>query len=105
MGMISCVPDNRALSALDVLDDAYQSVTDLIRSFDDEVSWRLSGCHGWSIRDLVFHCLGDAQRGLVALHTPSDHPLDRDATTYWQDWAPDPVGSVPAVQLTGVARR
>ncbi|MFD3497826.1 hypothetical protein [Streptomyces sp. NPDC058678] len=29
----------------------------------------------------------------MALHTPAAGPADRDAVTYWQDWAPDPVGA------------
>lgn len=45
------------------------------------------------MRDLVFHCTGDAQRALVALHTPAPGPPDRDALSYWRDWAPDPVGA------------
>jgi hypothetical protein len=45
------------------------------------------------VRDLVFHCLGDAQRALVARHTPAPGPPDRDAVSYGQDWAPDPVGA------------
>lgn len=47
---------------------------------------------GLAVRDLVFHCLCDAQRGLVALHTPADGEPDRDAITYWIDWQPDPTG-------------
>jgi hypothetical protein len=45
------------------------------------------------VRDLTYHCLGDARRALVALHTPTSDEADRDAVTYWQDWAPDPVGA------------
>ena len=36
------------------------------------------------MRDPVFHCLQDAQRGLVGLHTPAQCPADRDALTYWE---------------------
>ncbi|KMS65601.1 hypothetical protein ACH49_31095, partial [Streptomyces leeuwenhoekii] len=50
-------------------------------------------CTGWAVRDLLFHLLGDAQRALVALHTPAAGPPDRDAVTYWRDWAPDPAGA------------
>lgn len=39
------------------------------------------------MRDLVYHLLTDAQRALVALHTPAEEPADRDAVTYWQDAA------------------
>jgi len=38
-----------------------------------------------AVRDVVFHLLGDAQRALVSLLTPSDGPADRTAVTYWID--------------------
>ncbi|MEU0409493.1 maleylpyruvate isomerase N-terminal domain-containing protein [Streptomyces griseorubiginosus] len=77
----------------DVLRAAYQAFAAVVRPLGDEESWRPTGCTGWAVRDLVFHCAGDAQRALVALHTPGAGPPDRDAVTYWQDWAPDPVGA------------
>ncbi|MGA5098627.1 maleylpyruvate isomerase N-terminal domain-containing protein [Streptomyces lavendulocolor] len=35
-----------------------------VREIDDEASWAPTGCTGWAARDLVFHCLTDAQRAL-----------------------------------------
>ncbi|MEX1654079.1 MULTISPECIES: hypothetical protein [Streptomyces] len=32
---------------------------------------------GWAVRDLVFHCAGDAQRALAAMRTPAAEPPDR----------------------------
>ncbi|MFG2603502.1 maleylpyruvate isomerase N-terminal domain-containing protein [Streptomyces sp. NPDC048514] len=72
---------------------AYEAASAVVADLGDEESWRPTGCTGWAVRDLVFHCLQDAQRGLVALHTPSDAPVDRDAVTYWQDWRPDSAGA------------
>ncbi|MFF7047639.1 maleylpyruvate isomerase N-terminal domain-containing protein [Streptomyces griseorubiginosus] len=77
----------------DVLRAAYGAFAAVVRPLGDEESWRPTGCTGWAVRDLVFHCTGDAQRALVALHTPAPGPPDRDAVTYWRDWAPDPVGA------------
>ncbi|WP_406396401.1 maleylpyruvate isomerase N-terminal domain-containing protein [Streptomyces sp. NBC_00882] len=74
----------------DVLRAAYEAFAVVVRPLGDEESWRPTGCAGWAVRDLVFHCAGDAQRALVALHTPAAGPPDRDAVTYWRDWAPDP---------------
>ncbi len=62
-----------------------------------------TACTGWAARDLVFHCLGDAQRALVALHTPASGPADRDAVTYWRDWAPDPAGAANGRRWSRVA--
>ncbi|MGW0418974.1 maleylpyruvate isomerase N-terminal domain-containing protein [Streptomyces sp. NPDC003015] len=77
----------------DVVRAAYEAFAAVVRPLDDEESWRPTGCAGWAVRDLVFHCAGDAQRALVALHTPAAGPPDRDAVTYWRDWAPDPAGA------------
>jgi len=70
----------------EVLRPAYEAFGALLQALDEEQSWAPTGCTGWSVRDLAFHCLGDAQRGLVALHTPADGEPDRDAVTYWSDW-------------------
>ncbi|WP_190183764.1 maleylpyruvate isomerase N-terminal domain-containing protein [Streptomyces cirratus] len=77
----------------DVLRAAYGAFDAVVKTVTDERSWLPTGCAGWSVRDLVFHCVGDAQRGLVALHTPVERPPDRDAVTYWEDWRPEPVGA------------
>lgn len=50
-------------------------------------------CAGWAVRDLVFHCALDAQRGLVALHTPASRLADRNSVTYWQQFRPGTVGA------------
>ncbi|WP_189295482.1 maleylpyruvate isomerase N-terminal domain-containing protein [Streptomyces cinerochromogenes] len=76
-----------------VLRAAYEAASAVVAGLGDEESWLPTGCTGWAVRDLVFHCLQDAQRGLVALHTPADGPVDRDAVTYWQDWRPDTAGA------------
>jgi hypothetical protein len=73
--------------------ETYRNFGAAVATMSDERSWRPTDCVGWSVRDLVFHCVGDAQRGLVALHTPADRAADRDAVTYWSDWQPDPTGA------------
>ncbi|MGW3208088.1 maleylpyruvate isomerase N-terminal domain-containing protein [Streptomyces sp. NPDC001135] len=72
---------------------AYEAASAVVSGLGDEESWLPTGCTGWAVRDLVFHCLTDAQRALVALHTPVREPVDRDAVTYWRDWRPDTVGA------------
>lgn len=80
-------------NAAELLRAAYGSFSDVVRELGDEDSWRPTGCTGWAVRDLVFHCLSDAERGLVALHTPAAGPADRDAVTYWGDWSPGGTGA------------
>ncbi|MFD8388009.1 maleylpyruvate isomerase N-terminal domain-containing protein [Streptomyces sp. NPDC059680] len=72
---------------------SYEAASAVVAGLGDEESWLPTGCTGWAVRDLVFHCLTDAQRALVALHTPAREPADRDAVTYWQDWRPDTLGA------------
>lgn len=77
---------------LDALRCAYADLSEIVAGLDEPASWRPTRCAGWAVRDLVFHLLGDAQRALVALATPSAGPADRDAVTYWTDapGGPDP---------------
>lgn len=84
--------DEPIQSAL-IVRDAYHQLASAVATMTDERSWLPTDCVGWAVRDLVFHCLGDAQRGLVALHTPANGEPDRDAITYWTDWQPDPTGA------------
>lgn len=86
----------------DVLRASYSSLDAVVTTITDERSWLSTGCAGWAVRDLVFHCLSDAQRGLVALHTPDGRTPDRDAVTYWEDWRPDPLGAANGRRFTRV---
>ncbi len=45
----------------------------------------------WTVRELLFHQLLDAQRTLVALASPADagEQPDVDAVSYWQPFKPD----------------
>lgn len=87
----------------DLVSAAYGALLEVLLAVDEETSWNPTGCTGWAVRDLTHHCLSDAQRALVALHTPADEPPDRDAVTYWQDWAPDPVAAAQGRRHTRVA--
>ena len=95
-GTIRAVDDE-----LTALTTAFRDLLAIVTELDEQASWRPTGCTGWSVRDLLLHLLGDAQRALVALAGASDgtqgtpeHGLpDRDAVTYWSDFpasAPDP---------------
>ncbi len=82
---------------------AYDGLLETLHTVDEEDSWAPTGCTGWSVRDLTHHCWSDAQRALVALHTPSDAPADLDSTTYWVDWGSDPAGAANGRRFTRVA--
>jgi hypothetical protein len=80
--------------------DAYGGLSRLALTLTEEQAWLPSGCTGWTLRDLLFHCLADCHRALRALGTPAPPGTvaDTDAVSYWRSWRPDPD---PAAQLTG----
>jgi len=74
----------------DLLSIAYDDLVAALARIDDEQSWAPTGCLGWSVRDLSYHCAADARRALVALHTPLAREADTDSVGYWRAWgAPD----------------
>jgi uncharacterized protein (TIGR03083 family) len=79
--------------AVAALDATYRTLLESVGLIDDESGWAPTRCLGWSRRDLVLHLLADAQRALVALHTPGDGPVDVDAVTYWAGWQPGTPGA------------
>src|SRR3954447_3504461 len=83
--------------------EAYDGLARVVADCDEDRSWAPTACRGWAVRDLTFHCLADAQRALLAVHTPTSDPPDRDAVTYWLDWAPDPVGTANGRRYVRVA--
>ena len=67
--------------------------TDTDTDTAESVGWTPTALPGWTVRDLVFHLAGDAQRALVALHTPAAGAVDTDAVSYWSHWAPGTDGA------------
>src|SRR3954453_3533284 len=91
------------MSGARLVREAYDGLARVVADCDEDRSWAPTACRGWAVRDLTFHCLTDAQRALVAVHTPTSDPPDRDAVTYWLDWAPDPVGTANGRRYVRVA--
>jgi mycothiol maleylpyruvate isomerase-like protein len=57
----------------------------------------------WTVRELLFHQLLDAQRTLVALASPTDEPADVDSVSYWRPFFPDSDWNAPHADLVRVA--
>jgi hypothetical protein len=70
-----------------LLAEVYDAVTACVRGLDEE-GLGASTRTEWTVTELLFHLLLDAQRALVTLATPADEPPDTDAVTYWHDWDP-----------------
>lgn len=79
------------MTGADLVRITYGDLRDVLSRVDEEDSWTPTGCLGWAVRDLTYHCLCDAQRALVALNTPAGRPADTDAISYWRGWGSDPV--------------
>lgn len=73
----------------DLLDELWRTVTAVVEPLDEAAFGRATRAAGWTVRDLLFHQLLDAQRALVALASPSDAEPDVDAASYWAAFRPD----------------
>ncbi len=87
----------------EIIRGAYDDLVRAVRDAGEEAAWLPTGCAGWSVRDLVFHLLGDARRALVALATPAGAEPDTDAVTYWGHWSPDTPGSHVNLRMTRIS--
>lgn len=72
----------------DVLASAYGGITGLLGQLDEGQLLRPTRCEGWTVADLTFHLLLDAQRALVTFASPADDAADVDAATYWAPHKP-----------------
>jgi hypothetical protein len=61
---------------------------DFTDGLDDARLLSPTRCHGWSVADLLFHLLIDAQRVLATLASPADGPAETDVLSYWAREAP-----------------
>jgi hypothetical protein len=66
----------------------YGELTRAVTGATDDDLLRCTRCLGWTVADLLFHQLLDAQRALVALNTPADAKPDVDHISYWAPFRP-----------------
>jgi hypothetical protein len=87
------------------LSTAYRDVVAVLRDVEETVpggEWFPTGCAGWSVRDLLFHLRGDAQRALVALASPTPAAPDTDASSYWSHWRPGTDAAQISLRMTRI---
>jgi uncharacterized protein (TIGR03083 family) len=75
-------------SSTEPLESAYDRLSAAVTTLDAAALMRPTRCAGWSVVDVLFHVLCDAQRALVAFASPSGGPADVDAVTYWRPFKP-----------------
>jgi uncharacterized protein (TIGR03083 family) len=72
----------------ELLPEAYGAISAAVRDLDETALRLPSRCAGWSVVDVVYHLLLDAQRALVTFASPVDDEPDVDAVTYWSPHKP-----------------
>lgn len=72
----------------DLLADTYAGISTVVDHVTDGDLARETRCAGWTVVDVVYHLLLDAQRALVTLASPAPPPPDVDAATYWAPHKP-----------------
>lgn len=72
-----------------LLGEVYRSITAVVTGVEATDLRRPTRTKEWSVQDLLFHLLLDAQRALVALASPTDDRPDVDRVTYWLPFRPD----------------
>lgn len=90
------------MEGFEAADRSYRALMAAIAQVDERTGWCNTCCAGWTVRDLLVHLLGDAQRALVALHTPADGPADVDAVSYWSNWQPGSATSEAGIRGTRI---
>ena len=80
-----------ALVAL--LDEVYEATTTVVSGLDEESFDQRTRTALWSVKDLLFHQMCDAQRALVVFTTEPDETADTTAVSYWSAWQPGQPGA------------
>ncbi|HEU5240723.1 MAG TPA: maleylpyruvate isomerase N-terminal domain-containing protein, partial [Ornithinibacter sp.] len=75
-------------SLVALLDEAYEATTTVVAGLDDESMQRRTRTALWSVKELLFHQMCDAQRALIVFTTEPDEPADTTAVSYWSAWQP-----------------
>jgi uncharacterized protein (TIGR03083 family) len=75
-------------STADLLAAGYGGISDMVGEATADELARETRCAGWTVLDLLYHLLLDAQRALVTLASPAAPPADVDAATYWAPHKP-----------------
>jgi uncharacterized protein (TIGR03083 family) len=75
-------------SECDLLAETYARITTITSTLSEDDLQRPTRCSGWSVADLIFHLLLDAQRALVTFASPGSGTPDVDRASYWAPHKP-----------------
>lgn len=71
-----------------LLGEVYDTVTATVSPLSETDFGRPTRAVAWTVRELLYHQLLDAQRALIALASPTSAAADVDEVTYWRPWRP-----------------
>ena len=69
-------------SLVGLLDEVYEATTQVVSGVDDDDFDRPTRTERWSVKDLLFHQMCDAQRALIVFTTSPVGPADTTAVSY-----------------------
>jgi hypothetical protein len=72
----------------DLLADAYELVTDSVVGLETAAFEQRTRTAAWTVAELLFHQLQDAERALVAFASTTDAPADVEQVSYWRPFRP-----------------
>lgn len=78
---------------VDLLESGYEATTHVVARSDRAELARPTRAEAWTVTELLFHQMCDAQRALIVFTTTDDGPADTDAVSYWSAWSPGGPGA------------
>lgn len=82
--------DGESQDLVPLLDECYGLVTGAVRNLGPRDLLRATHLEAWTVQDLLFHQMLDAQRALMAFAQPVDERPDTDAVSYWKRFTRQP---------------
>jgi hypothetical protein len=76
-----------------LLGEVYEATTTVVSGIDEASFGRRTRTELWSVKDLLFHQMCDAQRALIVVTTTPEGPADTTAVSYWSAWQPGQPGA------------
>ncbi len=92
------------MSTLKHLRTVYAAITELVDSAGPTDLRMSTLAQSWTVRELLFHVLLDAQRALVTAATPDIARPDVDQVGYWASWRPSKDTAASAAHAAFVQR-
>jgi Mycothiol maleylpyruvate isomerase N-terminal domain len=84
------MPEDESNALVPLLDECYGLVTGAVSYLGPRDLLRATHLEAWTVQDLLFHQMLDAQRALMAFAQPVDDQPDTSAVSYWKRFTRQP---------------